>query len=114
MIRTLFDLDSQLQPVEFELKEVLRLFDLKYENVIKSMSISNIQCDVCTVAKTKVVSTKDLHSFYIETYSNTPAVVDTVHMVVNGVDTELSRTGRFRVGETNLQVFMLMLEHSLA
>lgn len=114
MIRTLFDVDCQLQPVEFELKKVLHLFDTKYDYVIKSMSLSNIQCDVNSVAKTKMVSTKDLHSFYIETYDNTPAVIDTVHMVVDGVDVELSRTGRFRVGEANLQSFMLMLEHSLA
>ena len=94
------------------LKKLLDVFDAKYDNVIKSMSLSNIQCDPNTVAKTKIASSKDLNPFYLENYSETPAVIDTVHMVANGIDTELSRTGRFRVHEANLQTFMLMLDHS--
>lgn len=76
------------------------------------MSLSNIQCDPNTVAKTKITSSKDLNPFYLEHYSETPAVIDTVHMLVSGIDTELSRTGRFRVHDANLQTFMLMLDHS--
>lgn len=112
MIRTLFGTSSGLKPVDLDLKKLLDVFDAKYDNVIKSMSLSNIQCDPNTVAKTKIASSKDLNPFYLENYSETPAVIDTVHMVVNGIDTELSRTGRFRVHEANLQTFMLMLDHS--
>ena len=77
------------------------------------MSLSNIQCDPNTVAKTKIASSKDLTPFYLENYSETPAVIDIVHTVVNGIDTELSRTGRFRIHETNLQTFMQMLDYLL-
>ncbi|MGR5144728.1 hypothetical protein ACQKPX_24060 [Photobacterium sp. DNB23_23_1] len=112
MIRTLFGSDSGLRPVDLDLKKLLDVFSVKYDHVIKSMSLSNIQCDPHTVAKTKIASSKDLNPFYLEHYSETPAVIDTVHMVVNGIDTELSRTGRFRVHDVNLQVFMLMLDHS--
>lgn len=112
MIRTLFGADSGLKPIELDLKKLLDVFDSKYDYVIKSMSLSNIQCDPNTVAKTKITSSKDLNPFYLEHYSETPAVIDTVHMLVNGIDTELSRTGRFRVHDANLQTFMLMLDHS--
>ncbi|MEZ8167254.1 hypothetical protein A152_0003925 [Vibrio tasmaniensis 1F-187] len=112
MIRTLFGSNSGLKPVELDLKKLLDVFDTKYDHVIKSMSLSNIQCDPNTVAKTKIASSKDLNPFYLEHYSETPAVIDTVHMVLNGIDTELSRTGRFRVHEANLQTFMLMIDHS--
>ncbi|CDT37530.1 hypothetical protein [Vibrio coralliirubri] len=112
MIRTLFGSDSGLKPVDLDLKKLLDVFSVKYDHVIKSMSLSNIQCDPHTVAKTKIASSKDLNPFYLEHYSETSAVVDTVHMVVNGIDTELSRTGRFRVHDANLHVFMLMLDHS--
>ena len=112
MIRTLFGSDSGLKPVELDLKKLLDVFSVKYDHIIKSMSLSNIQCDPHTVAKTKIASSKDLNPFYLEHYSETPAVIDTVHMVVNGIDTELSRTGRFRVHGANLQTFMLMIDHS--
>lgn len=112
MIRTLFGTDCGLKPVELDLKKLLDVFSAKYDHVIKSMSLSNIQCDPNTVAKTKIASSKDLNPFYLGHYSETPAVIDTIHMVVNGIDTELSRTGRFRVHEANLQTFMLMLDQS--
>ncbi|EIF5160966.1 hypothetical protein LFW18_003578 [Vibrio cholerae] len=112
MIRTLFGSDSGLKPVDLDLKKLLDVFDSKYDHVIKSMSLSNIQCDPNTVAKTKIISSKDLNPFYLEHYSETSAVIDTVHMLVNGIDTELSRTGRFRLHDANLQTFMLMLDHS--
>lgn len=113
MIRTLFDFDSDLKPIELDLKILLNVFDSKYEHVIKSMSLSNIQCDPNTVAKTKIVSSKDLNPFYLEHYRETPAMIDTIHILVNGFDAELSRTGRFRVHNSNLQTLMLMLDHSL-
>ncbi len=112
MIRTLFGSDSGLKPIDLDLKKLLDVFSSKYDLVIKSMSLSNIQCDPNTVAKTKIASSKDLNPFYLEHYSETPAVIDTVHMVVNGIGTELSRTGRFRVHDENLQTFMLMFDHS--
>ncbi|EHU0318120.1 hypothetical protein V4T79_003997 [Vibrio parahaemolyticus] len=112
MIRALFGSDNGLKPVDLDLKKLLDVFSAKYDYVIRSMSLSNIQCDPNTIAKTKIASTKDLIPFYLEHYSETPAVIDTVHMVVNGIDTELSRTGRFRVHEANLQTFMLMIDHS--
>ncbi|CDT33563.1 hypothetical protein [Vibrio crassostreae] len=112
MIRTLFGSGSGLKPVELDLKKLLDVFDAKYDHVIKSMSLSNIQCDPNTVAKTKIASSKDLNQFYLENYSETPAIIDTVHMIVNGIDAELSRTGRFRVSDANLPTLMLMLEHS--
>ncbi|EHH1049902.1 hypothetical protein M2G59_02330 [Vibrio vulnificus] len=112
MIRMLFGSDSGLKPVELNLKKLLNVFASKYDYVVKSMSLSNIQCDPNTVAKTKIASSKDLNQFYLENYSETPAVIDTIHMLVNGIDMELSRTGRFRIHETNLQTLMLMLDHS--
>ena len=112
MIRTLFGSDSGLKPVDLDLKKLLDVFDFKYDHFIKSMSLSNIQCDPNTIAKTKIISSKDLNPFYFEHYSKTSAVIDTVHMLVNGIDTELSRTGRLRLHESNLQTFMLMLDHS--
>ena len=112
MIRTLFGSDSGLKPVDLDLKKLLDVFSAKYDHIIKSMSLSNIQCYPHTVAKTKIASSKDLNSFYLGHYSETPAVIDTIHMIVNGIDIELSRTGRFRVHEANLQTFMLMLDHS--
>lgn len=112
MIRTLFGSENGLKPVDLNLKKLLDVFSVKYDLVIKSISLSNIQCDPHTVAKTKIASSKDLKPFYLEHYSETPAVIDTIHMVVNGIDTELSRTGRFRVHDSNLQTFMLMLDHS--
>lgn len=113
MIRTLFDSDSGLKPVEFDLKMLLQVFDSKYDYVLQSMSLSNIQCDPNTIAKTKIASLKDLTPFYLESYSETTAVIDTVHMVVNSIDSELSRTGRFRVHEANLQTFMQMIDHTV-
>ncbi|EJH2587902.1 hypothetical protein NDL33_000604 [Vibrio parahaemolyticus] len=112
MLRTLFDLESNLQPVEFDLKSLLQVFEGKYDLVIKSMTLSNIQCDAHTLAKSKIASTKNLHPYYIKNYSGTPAVIDTIQMVVDGIDLELSRTGRFRVQEANLESLMLMIEHS--
>lgn len=112
MIRLLFGSTGKLKPVELNLKDLLMVFDTKYEILIKSMSLSNIQCDPSTIAKTKVVSTNNLHKFYMENYSETSAVVDVVHLIVNGINIELSRTGRFRVPEIDIQKFMLMLDHS--
>ncbi|MCF5719553.1 hypothetical protein ACK399_16005 [Aeromonas veronii] len=112
MIRALFGYDSGLRPIELDVKKLLDSFDSKYECVIKAMSLSNIQCDPNTVAKTMIASSKDLTSFYLEHYRETPAVIDTIHMRVNGVATEFSRTGRLRVHDSNLQALMLMLEHS--
>lgn len=112
MIRTLFDLKSNLQPVEFDLKSLLQVFEAKYDLVVKSMSLSNIQFDAHTLAKSKIASTKDLHPFYIKNYSDTPAVIDTIQMVADGIDVELSRTGRFRVRDASLVSLMLMIEHS--
>lgn len=113
MMRTLFGSSSGLKPVELDLKKLLDVFNSKHDHIIKSMSLSNIQCDPNTVAKTKIASSKDLTPFYLENYSETPAVIDIVHTVVNGIDTELSRTGRFRIHETNLQTFMQMLDYLL-
>jgi hypothetical protein len=110
MIRTIFGSNSGLKPVEIDLKVLLNVICKKYDHVIKSMALSNIQCDPNTIAKTKIASSKDLNPFYLENYSETPAVIDTVHFVVNGIDTELSRTGRFRVHEDNLQDFMFILD----
>lgn len=112
MLRTLFGSDCNLQPVEFDLKTLLQIFDASYDHVIKSMSLSNIHYDANTLAKTKIVSSKDLHPFYLNNYSDTKAVIDIIHMKVDGIDVELSRTGRFRLHEAKLPKFMLMLEHS--
>ncbi|MGF1741461.1 hypothetical protein L4C34_10345 [Vibrio profundum] len=112
MIRTLFDLKSNLQPLEFDLKALLQVYKDKYDLVVKSMSLSNIQYDAHILAKSKIASTKNLHPFFLANYSKTPAIIDIVHMIINGIDTEVSRTGRFRVHEANLQTFISMLEHS--
>ncbi|HAS6109685.1 TPA: hypothetical protein RQJ88_001059 [Vibrio vulnificus] len=112
IIRTLFGSDCNLQPAEFDLKAVLQVFDKSYNHVIKSISLSNIYYDANTLAKTKIVSTKDLHPFYLNNYSDTKAIIDIIHMKVDGIDVELSRTGRFRLHEAKLSKFMLMLERS--
>jgi hypothetical protein len=112
MIRTLFGSNSGLKPVVLDLKKLLNVFDFKYDYFIKSMSLSNIQCAPNTIAKTKIISSKDLNSFYLKHYSETSAVIDTIHMSVNDIEIELSRTGRLRLHDANLQTFMLMLDHS--
>lgn len=112
MIHTVFGENSGLKPVEVDLKVLVETFGGKFDLVLKSMSLSNIHCDAFTLAKTKVASTKNMQPFYMDNFKNTSAVIDTVHMVVNGIDAELSRTGRFRVSDANLPTLMLMLEHS--
>ncbi|EKB12185.1 hypothetical protein [Aeromonas veronii] len=113
MIRLLFGSTSKLKPLELDLKQVLKEFDVKFEVLIKSMSLSNIQCDPNTVAKTTVASTKDLHDFYLKEYSKTSAIIDAVNLLLNGVSIELSRTGRFRMPEAYIQRFLLMLDGSI-
>ncbi|UAB71385.1 hypothetical protein INR79_05635 [Vibrio sp. SCSIO 43132] len=112
MIHTVFGEDSGLKPVDIELKNLIEIFGSKFDLLLKSMSLSNIHCDAFTLAKTKVASTRDISPYYVDNFKKTSAVIDTVHMVVNGIDTELSRTGRFRVSEANLPSLILMLEHS--
>lgn len=111
MIRTLFDIDCKLQPVNLDLKKSLDYFQINYEPIVKSMSLSNIRCDANSLAKTKIVSTKDLYPFYFNTYGKTSAVVDSMHMVINDIGVELSRTGRFKIPEVKLDVFMGILEN---
>ncbi|WP_335903618.1 hypothetical protein [Shewanella algae] len=114
MIRSLFGQEYQLIPVELNLKSLLEIFSENYNCIVRSISLSNIQYDVNTVAKTKIASTKDLSEFYINNYSETPAILDTLLIIADGIETELSRTGRLRIHESNLFSFMLMLDHSLS
>ncbi len=111
MVKPLFGSNNGLKPIDLDLKKLLEMLHTKYECLIKSMSLSNIQCDANTVAKTKIISTKNLNLFYLKNYSNTSAVIDTVHMLIDDIDTELSRTGRFRIPEQKLQTFLYILDH---
>jgi hypothetical protein len=112
LIHTIFGEDSGLRPVEFNLKELLDIFDEKYNILVKSVSLSNIHYDAFTLAKTKIASTKNLLPYYIKTYKETSAIIDSIHMTVNDFSVEISRTGRFIVPDATLFEFMLMLEHS--
>lgn len=110
MIQKIFGEDSGLKPVEFDLRKVINGLSEGFDLKIKSMSLSNIPVDAYTLAKTKLVSSKNLHEIYQADYMNGSAVFDSVHFFVNGIETELSRTGRFRVRENQLPTLLSILE----
>jgi len=110
MVHKLFGEDSGLKPIELDLKGVIQSLSERHDLKIKSISLSNIKVDAFTLAKTKIVSSKDVSDIYKEEYMDTPAVLDSAHLVVNGIETELTRTGRFRVRKNQLATFLSMLE----
>lgn len=110
MVHKLFGEDSGLKPLDLNLKDIIcglsELYDLK----VKSISLSNIQLDAYTLSKTKIVSSKDVAGIYRDEYMDTPAVLDSAHFFVNGIEAELTRTGRFRVRQNQLATLLTMLE----
>lgn len=106
MVQKLFGEDSGLRPVEFDLRKIVNGLSEGFDIKIKSMSLSNISVDPFTLAKTKIVSSKNLQEIYQNKYMNSSAVFDSVHFFVNGIETELSRTGRFRVRESASNTFI--------
>ncbi|WP_426726162.1 hypothetical protein [Enterobacter cloacae complex sp. 342H5] len=90
MVQKLFGEDSGLRPVEFDLRKVVNGLSEGFDLKIKSMSLSNISVDPFTLAKTKIVSSKNLQEIYQNKYMNSSAVFDSVHFFVNGIETELS------------------------
>jgi hypothetical protein len=111
MIRTIFKKENKLQPVSLNLSQIIDDFDSKYEQKITSLSLSNIQCDMNTVAKTKLVSNQNLYPYYKEHYSDTGALIDIVEMTVNSMSIECSRTGRIKLAEAKLKDFLLMVDY---
>jgi len=110
MVQKIFGEDSGLRPVEFDLRNVINGLSKDFDLKIKSMSLSNIPVDPFTLAKTKIVSSKNLHEIYQNNYMNGSAILDSVHFFVNGIETEISRTGRFRVRESRLPILLSILE----
>jgi hypothetical protein len=113
MVQKLFGEDSGLRPVEFDLRKVVNGLSEGFDLKIKSMSLSNISVDPFTLAKTKIVSSKNLQEIYQNKYMNSSAVFDSVHFFVNGIETELSRTGRFRVRESQLPTLLSSILETL-
>ncbi|MCG9739634.1 hypothetical protein L1D32_15835 [Shewanella insulae] len=111
MIRTIFKKENKLQPVSLNLSQMVDDFDSKYEQKITSLSLSNIQCDMNTIAKTKLVSNQNLYAYYKEHYGNTDALIDIVEMTVNSMSIECSRTGRIKLAEVKLKDFLLMADY---
>jgi hypothetical protein len=112
MIHKIFGESSGLKPIELDLKKLVIEFSNKFDLKIKSVSFSNIQLDAFTLAKTKIVSSQKVSDFHIDSYMNTSAILDAIHFTVNGIETELSRTGRFRVRENQLSTLLAMLENN--
>lgn len=110
MIHKIFGENSGLKPLEIDLKNLVIDFSRKFDLKIKSVSFSNIQLDAFTLAKTKIVSSQRVSDLHIGNYMNTSAILDAIHFTVNGIETELSRTGRFRVRENQLSTLLAMLE----
>ncbi|RTF25254.1 hypothetical protein D9B84_03765 [Serratia marcescens] len=110
MVHKIFGEDSGLKPVEFDLRNVINGLSKEYDLKIKSMSLSNIPVDPFTLAKTKIVSSKNLYDNYKGNYMKGTAILDSVHFFVNGIEAEISRTGRFRVRESQLSTFLSILE----
>lgn len=110
MIQKIFGEDSGLKPVEFDLREVVNGLSKGFDLKIKSMSLSNIPVDPFTLAKTKIVSSKNLYEIYQANYMNSSAILDSLHFFINGIETEVSRTGRFRVRESQLPTLLSILE----
>lgn len=110
MVQKIFGEDSGLKPVEFDLRNVINGLSKEFDLKIKSMSLSNIPIDTFTLAKTKIVSSKNLYSNYKDHYMKSSAILDSAHFFVNGIETEISRTGRFRVRESQLPTLLSILE----
>ncbi|EPH6015014.1 TPA: hypothetical protein PXJ37_002471 [Yersinia enterocolitica] len=110
MVHKLFGEDSGLKPVELDLRKVINGLSSNFDLKIKSISLSNIPIDAFTLAKTKIVSSKSLSDIYRDSYMNSPALLDSAHFFVNGIETEISRTGRFRVRENQLPTLLSILE----
>lgn len=110
MVHKLFGEDSGLKPIDLDLRKVIDGLSSNFELKIKSISLSNIPIDAYTLAKTKIVSSKNLSDIYKESYMNSTALLDSVHFYVNGIETEMSRTGRFRVRESQLPTLLSILE----
>lgn len=110
MVHKLFGEDSGLKPIDLDLRKVIDGLSSNFELKIKSISLSNIPIDAYTLAKTKIVSSKSLSEIYRENYMNSNALLDSVHFYVNGIETEMSRTGRFRVRESQLPTLLSILE----
>lgn len=110
MIHKLFGEDSGLKPIELDLRKVIDGLSNNFDLKIKSISLSNIPIDPYTLAKTKIVSSKSLSEIYRDNYMNSSALLDSAHFYVNGIETEISRTGRFRVREAQLPTLLSILE----
>lgn len=110
MVQKIFGEDSGLKPVEFDLRNVINGLSKEFDLKIKSMSISNIPVDPFTLAKTKIISSKNLYDNYEGNYMKGSAILDSAHFIVNGIETEISRTGRFRVRESQLSTLLSILE----
>lgn len=110
MVQKIFGEDSGLKPVEFDLRNVINGLSKEFDLKIKSMSLSNIPIDTFTLAKTKIVSSKNLYGNYKDHYMKSSAILDSAHFFVNGIETEISRTGRFRVRESQLPTLLSILE----
>lgn len=110
MVQKLFGENSGLKPVELDIKGVLDGLAQGYDLKIKALSISNIPIDAFTLAKTKIVGSKNINDIYKDNYMNSPAILDTAHFILNGIETEISRTGRFRVREDQLPTLLSILE----
>ncbi|MBE0357903.1 hypothetical protein [Pseudoalteromonas aliena] len=113
MISTLFDKNLELTPVVFDLKALINDFSNKYKIIIKSISLSNIQCGELAVAKTKITTTKDLRDYFLNNYADTVAIVDLVSIQLNNFEVELARTGRLIINEKFVKNLLLVLEHSI-
>lgn len=113
MISTLFDKNLELAPVVFDLKALINAFEDKYKFMIRSISLSNIQCEESAVAKTKITTTKDLRDYFMKNYADTAAIVDLVIIKFNNFEVELARTGRLIINDKFVKNLLLALEHSI-
>lgn len=110
MAQKIFGEDSGLKPVEFDLRKVINGISKGFDIKIKSISLSNIPVDPFTLAKTKIISSKNLYEIYQNNYMNSSALLDSVHFFMNGIEAEIFRTGRFRVRASQLPTLLSILE----
>lgn len=94
IIRSLIPENSHVSQLKLDLKNTIESIKQEYNGKLKSATLSNIQYDTQTQAKTKLNSTGDLYNFYSKNFKETIAKVDSVTFDINGEIYEVTESGR--------------------
>ena len=101
---------QKIEALSLNLRDLIFYLTERFEMEVKVLSLSNIQCDKYTLAKTKLVSTKCLLPYFNETYINTTARVDSLKGNVGDFHIEVSSSGRVHLKSSHVNGFLLVLD----